>query len=586
MADSSITSSCKSASPVVEELHHPDEKHQHAVHNTDTETDTDAVDQHAQEGVRIAEGMTLSWSRRSLIAVFVCMWLIYFINAMRSSLAANLTPFVLSAFESHSLIPVIDVVSSLCSASVYMPLAKILNMWDRSLGFSCMIGLSTLGMILMAACNSFEVYAAANVFYSIGFAGVIFSVDVMTSDISSMKSRGLAFAFTSSPFLITAFAGPKASETIYEDNWRWGFGAWAIVLPAIAVPMVALMQMGKKKARENGHLAKAEDVVAPDGRGFMYYFDEFDIVGVFLLLTGFVLFLLPFTIAASSSDTWRSAHIIAMLVLGVLLITGFALWERFGAKSPFVPWHLLRDRNVLGACCLSACYQISYYCWASYFTSYLQVVYDVSISSAGYIASIFDVVNGVNLFLVGFLIRRSGRFKWILVAGVPLYMLGQALLIYFRQPSFPVGYTVMCQVFMALAGGAMILGQQVSVMSVCQHNDVAAVLAMLNLFGNLGGGLGNSISGAIWTNTLPQKLQQLLPAAAAADWSAIYDSLDVQLSYPVGSGERAAIIAAYAGTQRLMLITGTCVMVLGMLCVFVMRDVNVKKVHQVKGMVF
>ncbi|KAG5979982.1 hypothetical protein E4U55_004512 [Claviceps digitariae] len=570
----------KSSSVAVQEQHqrHDDEK---------LSVEVQAVDQHAQEGVRIAEGMTLSWSRGSLIAVFICMWLIYFVNAMRSSLAANLTPFVLSAFESHSLIPVVDVVASICSASVYMPLAKILNMWDRSLGFSCMIALSTLGMVLMAACNSFEVYAAANVFYSIGFAGVIFSVDVMTADISTMKSRGLAFAFTSSPFLITAFGGPKAAETIYEDNWRWGFGAWAIVLPAVAVPMIVLMQVGKKKARQNGHLkTESEDAVAGRGRGFMYYFDEFDVVGVFLLLAGFVLFLLPFTIAASSDDTWRSAHIIAMLVLGFLLIVSFALWERFGANCPFVPWHLLRDRNVLGSCCLSACYQISYYCWASYFTSYLQVVYDMSISNAGYIASIFDVVNGVNLFLVGLLIRWSGRFKWILVAAVPLYMLGQGLLIYFRQPSFPVGLTALCQVLMALAGGAMILGQQVSVMAVCQHNDVAAVLAMLNLFGTLGGGLGNSISGAIWTNTLPQKLQLLLPASVAADWSTIYDSLDVQLSYPVGSAERTAIIAAYAGTQRLMLITGTCVMVLGILCVLVMRDVNVKKVHQVKGMVF
>lgn len=91
------------------------------------------------------------------------MWLIYFVNAMRSSLAANLTPFVLSAFESHALIPVVDVVASICAASVYMPLAKVLNLWDRSLGFSCMIALSTLGMILMAACRTFEVYAAANV---------------------------------------------------------------------------------------------------------------------------------------------------------------------------------------------------------------------------------------------------------------------------------------------------------------------------------------------------------------------------------------------------------------------------------------
>ncbi|KAG6009890.1 hypothetical protein E4U21_000992 [Claviceps maximensis] len=570
-------SASASASAAVEEQHHYDEE-KHAQLDQ-------AVDQHAQKGVRIAEGMTMSWSRGSLIAVFICMWLIYFVNAMRSSLAANLTPFVLSAFESHSLIPVIDVVASICSASVFMPLAKILNMWDRSLGFSCMIALSTLGLILMAACNSFELYAIANVFYSIGFAGVIFSVDVMTADISSMKSRGLAYAFTSSPYLITAFGGPKAAETIYEDNWRWGFGAWAIVLPAIAVPMIALMQMGKKKAQQNGHLTGEKDAVASHPRGFMYYFDEFDIVGVFLLLAGFVLFLLPLTIAASSDDAWRSAHIIAMIILGFVLIVGFALWEKLGAKSPFVPWHLLRDRNVLGACCLSACYQISYYCWASYFTSYLQVVYDMSISNAGYVASIFDVVNGVNLFLVGFLIRWSGRYKWVLVSAVPLYILGQGLLIYFRQPSFSVGYTVMCQVFMALAGGAMILGEQVSVMSVCQHNDVAAVLAMLNLFGNLGSGLGNSISGAIWTNTLPQKLQQLLPLSVAADWSTIYDSLDVQLSYPVGSDERNAIIASYASTQRFMLITGTCVMVLGFMCVFVMKDVNVKKVQQVKGMV-
>ncbi|KAG5927851.1 hypothetical protein E4U42_001693 [Claviceps africana] len=545
-----------------------------------------AADRDAQQGVRIAEGMTMSWSKGSLIAVFVCMWLIYFTNAMRSSLAANLTPFVLSAFESHSLIPVIDVVANICSASVYMPLAKVLNMWDRSLGFSCMVALSTLGMILMAVCNSFGVYAVANVFNSIGFAGVIFSVDVMTSDVSTMKSRGLAFAFTSSPYLITAYGGPKAAETIYADNWRWGFGAWAIVLPAVAAPMIVLMQMGKNKARRDGNLPKADEAATSPGRGFMYFFDEFDVVGVFLLLAGFVLFLLPLTIAASSEDSWRSAHIIAMLVLGFVLIVGFALWERLGARSPFVPWRLLRDRNVLGACCLSACYQISYYCWASYFTSYLQVVYGVSMATAGYIASIFDVVNGVNLFLVGFLIRRSGRYKWLLVGAVPLYMLGQGLLICFRQPSFPVGYTAMCQVFMALAGGAMILGEQVSVMSVCRHNDVAAVLAMLNLFGNLGSGLGNSISGAIWTNTLPQKLQQLLPASVAADWSTIYDSLDVQLSYAVGSAERSAIIASYAGTQRLMLIAGTCVMVLGLACVLVMRDVNVKNVHQVKGVVF
>jgi predicted MFS family arabinose efflux permease len=275
-----------------------------------------------------------------------------------------------------------------------------------------------------------------------------------------------------------------------------------------------------------------------------------------------------------------------MLVVGFVLLICFALWERFGATVPFLPWHLLRNRNVLGACLLSVTYQISYYCWASYFTSYLQVVYGVSIATAGYISSIFDVVNGVNLFIVGILIRKTGRFKWILLIGVPLFILGVGLMIYFRQPNWSVGYTVMCQVFMALAGGVIIIGQQVSVMSVCEHNEIASVLAMLNLFGNIGGSIGNSVSGAIWTNTLPDKLAELLPASAQESLQDIYDSLDVQLSYPMGSEERDAIIGAYASSQRLMLIAGTCIMVLALICVALIKDINLRKIQQTKGLVF
>lgn len=91
------------------------------------------------------------------------MWLIYFCNALRSSFAATLDPFVTSGFASHSLMPVIAILSSIISASVYMPLAKILNMWDRTIGFSIMIVIATIGMILNASCNSFGVYAAGNV---------------------------------------------------------------------------------------------------------------------------------------------------------------------------------------------------------------------------------------------------------------------------------------------------------------------------------------------------------------------------------------------------------------------------------------
>ncbi|KAK8145900.1 hypothetical protein G3M48_003848 [Beauveria asiatica] len=80
-----------------------------------------------QDGVRIAEAVALSWSKTSLTVVYVCMWLLYFCIAMIGSLSETLTPFVTSDFQSHSLMPVINVITRILSAAAYMPIAKILN---------------------------------------------------------------------------------------------------------------------------------------------------------------------------------------------------------------------------------------------------------------------------------------------------------------------------------------------------------------------------------------------------------------------------------------------------------------------------
>lgn len=42
------------------------------------------------------------------------------------------------------------------------------------------------------------------------------------------------------------------------------------------------------------------------------------------------------------------AHCIALLVLGALGIVGFALYEKFYAPHPMVPFHLLKKRDVIG----------------------------------------------------------------------------------------------------------------------------------------------------------------------------------------------------------------------------------------------
>ena len=309
--------------------------------------------------------------------------------------------------------------------------------------------------------------------------------------------------------------------------------------------------------------------------------------GVFLFAGGLTIFLLPFTLASSAPNGWRSGHIIAMIVVGFVLLICFGLYEIYLAPVPFLKNAFLTDRTVIGACLIDATYMVSYYCWNSYFTSFLQVVCDLSVAEAGYVNSTFQVVSGVLLFIVGYLIRRTGRFKWLFYITVPIYTFGLGLMIYFRQPNVHIGYIIMCEIFISIGGSVFILLVQLSVLAAVDHQHVAAVLALLYVSGTMGGAVGNAISGTIWTNTFLPALQRYLPQSAAENVLTIYSSLPAQLSYPIGSPERLAIQHAYGYAQARMLAAGTGVFGLAFIWVFLLRNLDVSKnKSQTKGTVF
>lgn len=101
-------------------------------------------------------------------------------------------------------------------------------------------------------------------------------MDVITADSTSLKNRGLAFAFTSSPYMITAFAGPKAAEGFYNNvSWQWGFGAFAIILPFVASPLFLVLKVNLRKAEKQGIVVHEKS-----GRTLLqniwHYVQEFD----------------------------------------------------------------------------------------------------------------------------------------------------------------------------------------------------------------------------------------------------------------------------------------------------------------------
>lgn len=85
------------------------------------------------------------------------------INGFRISVLASLTPFITSDFQSHSLLTVIEIVSNAMTSAVYIPMAKLLDIWGRAEGFLLMVGFSTLGVILMATAKNLATFCAAQV---------------------------------------------------------------------------------------------------------------------------------------------------------------------------------------------------------------------------------------------------------------------------------------------------------------------------------------------------------------------------------------------------------------------------------------
>lgn len=92
------------------------------------------------------------------------MWLIYFVRALNGSLTANLSPYITSDFQGHSLLTVIEIVTNIMSAACTMPIAKMLNIWDRVVALTSMLFIALVGLILMACCRDISTYCVAQVY--------------------------------------------------------------------------------------------------------------------------------------------------------------------------------------------------------------------------------------------------------------------------------------------------------------------------------------------------------------------------------------------------------------------------------------
>jgi SIT family siderophore-iron:H+ symporter-like MFS transporter len=81
--------------------------------------------------------------------------------------------------------------------------------------------------------------------------------------------------------------------------------------------------------------------------------------------------------------------------------------------------------------------------------------------------------------------------------------------------------------------------------------DVAVVTGLYLACYNIGNALGNTISGAVWTNRMPIELNRALTNQTLAA-SVFANPYGILLTYPFGTPERTGMLSAYGNVQMIL----------------------------------
>ena len=469
-------------------------------------------------------------------------------------------------------------IRAVIAAAAQPTAARIADVFGRVELILVSIVFYILGTIIEACSNSVQTFAGGAVLYQIGYTCVLLLVEVVIGDITSLRSRLFFSYIPTLPFIInTWISGSVTSAVLGTTTWKWGIGMWALIYPVCALPLLITFYLVSRRARKAGTLQtyKSPYQLLGARRLLVELFWQLDVIGIILLIAVFGLILAPLTLAGGEASKWQSGSIIAPVVIGIVCVPIWIVWES-RTPHPIVPFHLLKDRAVWAALGMATMFNFAWTMQGDYLYTVLIVAFNESIKSATRITALFSFASVLTGAFVGLVVFKIRRLKGFIIAGTVLFLVAFGLLIHYRGSPTASGHSgiVGAQVLLGIAGGLFPYPGQASIQAATQHEHLAVITGLYLSCYSIGSALGNTVSGAIWTQVLPGRLNANLARFGNATLPiAVYgDPFTFTTANPVGTEQRAEVIDAYQYIQRLLCVTGICLCVPLILFACLLRD--------------
>lgn len=294
---------------------------------------------------------------------------------LAGSTVTCLLPYVVSHFSSHSLLPLTGTTTLVIGGVLRLAMAKLIDEWGRMRGIIIALAVSSLGLVVIATGRSMVAFVAGECLYGIGAACFDYVTSIMVANMTSLRHRTLALGVLATPIIATSFAGPSLAQFLYRrTGFRWGYGVLTVVLVVFCCPVVVALFLAQRAADAleqgrdgNGAGQRRARVERTWFQAVKSNVVELDLLGILLAGVGLCLVLLPLTLTSKVGYGWQSPKVVTMLVCGVASLLGFVAWERWWTPSTFMPWRLMRNRNILGGCLVVLLTAASIECWYVYY---------------------------------------------------------------------------------------------------------------------------------------------------------------------------------------------------------------------------
>ncbi|ETI26155.1 hypothetical protein G647_02932 [Cladophialophora carrionii CBS 160.54] len=523
------------------------------------------------------EALDAAWGKNGRVWMWIGIALMWTIFELDHATIYNYQNYAASDFEEVALLGALMTAGTIVSAVLKPPIAKISDVIGRAETYMAVVVFYVASYILCASAKGFGQYTGGYVIYCIGQTGMQILNQIIVADITSSRWRGLANGLVNLPFMIIPWCSAFIVDSALANiGWRWGIGMFAIIMPICSVAVIIPLVWFQRRLRRVGGTVRNKTSM----RGFL---SQIDLGGMVLLSGGCAMLLLPIALAGNTSGSWRAPWVPTLIALGVVFLLVLVYYESRIASKPVIPPRFVKNVSLILAFLIGLLDAFAYSVTHTYLYAWATVVHEFTPRNATfltYAAGCVQVLTGLG---TGFLMYRSKRYKWLLLIGVIIRLIGYGFMMRLRGANNSIGEIFVMQIIQG-AGSGMV-GTVVIVVAqvVVPRAELAQSTALELLFIYLGNSIGSSIAGTIYTSLFKPRLRFWMgPDTPQSAINSVYDTITDVVPQP-GSSERMAVNHAYSDILRYMTIAALVASAIPMVMVWFLPNLKLNDKHNLAG---